>query len=378
MIIAIDLTYNPYGGSLAQILNILKYIQNDKRFEYIIFCSKKNHLQFEQYESSNVIFKISSISSLNKFSRIIWTQLVLPFSLLRNRASILFCPGNFSPIMAFTKKIQWIGTVGPFENDFYQGFSSKEKINLIFNKIIMILSALTSSHVIFESRYTRDLFINKYGFRKERSSVINLGRDEYFYQTEELQSEILKRYLGKRFLLSVSHLYPYKNLEVLFHSIKNIEDKDIICLIAGKFHTPEYQLKLIHLAKNLNIEERIHFIGGVSKEELRDLYSNCEILVFTSPFENFAYTLVEAMSCGSAIIASNTTAMPETCEDAVIYFNPYSAEELTEEINHLLLNTHVMDDYRKKALKRSYEINTYEEANIKTTEIIRNMILYEK
>ena len=147
MIIAIDLTYNPYGGSLAQILNILKYIQNDKRFEYIIFCSKKNHLQFEQYESSNVIFKISSISSLNKFSRIIWTQLVLPFSLLKNRASILFCPGNFSPIMAFTKKIQWIGTVGPFENDFYQGFSLKEKINLIFNKIIMILSALSSSHV---------------------------------------------------------------------------------------------------------------------------------------------------------------------------------------------------------------------------------------
>ena len=196
---------------------------------------------------------------------------------------------------------------------------------------------------------------------KERTTQLNAGDKPLVPEDNDKNTVISLREIGEGKI-----------------SIKNIEDKDIICLIAGKFHTPEYQLKLIHLAKNLNIEERIHFIGGVSKEELRDLYSNCEIMVFTSPFENFAYTLVEAMSCGSAIIASNTTAMPETCEDAVIYFNPYSAEELTEEINHLLLNTHVIDDYRKKALKRSYEINTYEEANIKTTEIIRNMILNEK
>jgi len=61
-------------------------------------------------------------------------------------------------------------------------------------------------------------------------------------------------------------------------------------------------------------------------------------MIFPSPFENFTYTLVEALVCGAPIICSNTTAMPETCQEAALYFDPYNTEEMSEQISQLLNN----------------------------------------
>ena len=373
-ILAIDLTYNPYGGSFSQIENIFKHITEYKVDKCIVYCTKDNYELFKNFENKRLVFKISRIASLTKVTRIIWTQVFLPFRLLVDNVSLLFCPGNFSPIFTLTKKIQWIGTIGPFEKDFYKGFSIYEKLNLICNKYIMIFSALTSTHVIFESEYTKELFINNYFFSPRKASVIYLGRDDFFYPDKNKISNGREKINDKRFLLSVSHLYPYKNIEVLFYAFSKIKNTDLNILIAGKFHTESYHRKLIDLAWDLSITDKVFFLGGVSKEELRDLYSACEILIFTSPFENFAYTLVEAMSCGAPIIAANTTAMPETCDKGALYFSPYSSSELIDLIRKLLSNKELMDDLKERAINRSSEINTYLEANIETSAIINSLI----
>ena len=367
MTIAIDLTYNPYGGSLSQIENILKYIDDYKQDKHIVYCTKDNYLKFKRFESEKLIFKISNISTFSKTTRIIWTQLLLPFHLLFDNVSLLFCPGNFSPIFSFTKKIQWIGTVGPFEKEFYKAFSFSGKINLLMNKYLMIVSALTSGHVIFESQYTRNLFVKNYFCNPKKSSVINLGRDDYFFPKKNARQ--------KKFLLSVSHLYPYKNIEVLLYALAKIDDPDLNLLIAGRSHTKSYHKKLIRLSEQLSISDKVIFLGGVSKEELRDLYSSCEIFIFTSPFENFAYTLIEAMSCGAAVIAANSTAMPETCNSAALYFNPYSSEELIELINRLLSDRVLIEEYKSRSITRSSQINNYKEANSKTYDIINDLIV---
>ncbi|MDC0185918.1 glycosyltransferase family 4 protein [Gammaproteobacteria bacterium] len=378
IILAIDLTYNPYGGSFSQIENIFKNITEYKVDKCIVYCTKDNYELFKNFENKSLVFKISRIASLTKLIRIIWTQVFLPCRLLLDNVSLLFCPGNFSPILTLTKKIQWIGTVGPFEKDFYRDFSINEKLNLVFNKYIMIFSALTSTHVIFESEYTKNLFINNYFFSSKKASVIYLGRDDYFYPNKNKISNGREKSKGKKFLLSVSHLYPYKNIEVLLYAFSKIENTDLNILIAGKFHTESYHRKLIDLAQELSITNKVIFLGGVSKEELRDLYSGCEILIFTSPFENFAYTLIEAMSCGAPIVAANTTAMPETCDEGALYFSPYSSTELIDSINQLLSNRELMDDLKQRAIHRSSEINTYLQANIETSAIINNLIIRDR
>ena len=154
-----------------------------------------------------------------------------------------------------------------------------------------------------------------------------------------------------------------------------IDDPDLNLLIAGRSHTKSYHKKLIRLSEQLSISDKVIFLGGVSKEELRDLYSSCEIFIFTSPFENFAYTLIEAMSCGAAVIAANSTAMPETCNSAALYFNPYSSEELIELINRLLSDRVLIEEYKSRSITRSSQINNYKEANSKTYDIINDLIV---
>jgi glycosyltransferase involved in cell wall biosynthesis len=373
-VLAIDLTYRPYGGSYTQILNIFKNIEEYKSEKFIIYSTEENYDRFKKFKSNVVVFKVSKIASFSKVTRILWVQIVLPFLLLFDEVSLLFCPGNFSPIIAFTKKVQWIGTVGPFENDFYKGFSLFHKINLWINKYIMLISAYTSNHVIFESEYTRNLFKNRFSFDVSKASIIYLGKDSFFYPIECSSEPKVKEFCEKKYILSVSHLYPYKNIETILDSFSKLDDQDIFLIIAGAFHTESYHQKLIDISENLSIRERVVFLGEVSKTELRELYTFCKILVFSSPFENFAYTLVEAMSCGAPIIASDSTAMPETCKSAAKYFSPYSSKELFQEIISFINDHDLREKYKRKSLHRSSQIDDYKRVNISTSKIINELL----
>ena len=109
-----------------------------------------------------------------------------------------------------------------------------------------------------------------------------------------------------------------------FAIAKRNTESDYRLLIAGGNRSNKYYNDISNIIKKLKLKDSVILLGAVSKEDLRYLFSSCEFFVFPSPCENYAYTLVEAMSCGTPIVCSNTTAMPETCQDAALYFDPYN------------------------------------------------------
>ena len=141
-------------------------------------------------------------------------------------------------------------------------------------------------------------------------------------------------------------------------------------VIAGTIINENYYKKLIAKIEDFGLIEYVIFLGSVHKHMLRDLYSHCTMLVFTSPFENFAYTLVEAMSCAAPIIATNTTAMPETCGDAVLYFSPDSHKELSLCILKYLDNNELRKEYKERARIKSMTYDTYSEVNNITANLL--------
>ena len=118
----------------------------------------------------------------------------------------------------------------------------------------------------------------------------------------------------------------------------------------------------------------VFFLGNLDRSDLKQYYSNCECLVFTSPFENFAYTLVEAMSCGAPIVSSNTTAMPETCMNAAIYFDPYSVDDLYQKINLMLSDPGNREKYVGRSIERSKELDSYKTINKQTNKILQSIL----
>ena len=373
--LAIDLTYQPTGGSIPQISEIINNI-DCYDFDSVIFYVTNDNLNFFK-DSNNKKITLNSVRFSNKsiIFRTIWAQIVLPILLVIDNIDVLFCPGNISPIINSKKKVQWIGTIGPFKKDFISFFSIKNRIILFFTKYLMILSSYTSDMVIFESNHTRELFIKKYKQKLKKSSVIHIGNNSFYKPVSIFSSKIIKDINECEFILTVSHLYPYKNLELLiksFHDLK-LRDRGLKILIAGSQSDKKYYKKIQDMISQYEISDFIIFLGNVKKEDLRELYSKCKIFVFTSPYENFAYTLVEAMSCGAPIVASNTTAMPETCDNAALYFSPDSFEELSKCILTFLNDEETRLRYKKMALIKSNSYDLYSEVNIKTILLIKKI-----
>ena len=99
------------------------------------------------------------------------------------------------------------------------------------------------------------------------------------------------------YALCVSHLYPYKNILRMIEAFaiaKRTTESDYKLLIAGEKKTNKYQNEIINSIKKQKIKDSVILLGGVSKEDLRYLYSSCKFFVFPSPYENFAITLVES------------------------------------------------------------------------------------
>lgn len=374
--LAVDLMYQPVGGALAQINEVIKSVESYSFSEVVFYLTKENRYLFDGCDSKKVVLKFVPFSNRSIVFRTLWVQLLMPFLLIITRVDVLFCPGNISPIFSFVKKTQWIGTVGPFEPNFISSFGLKQKIILFISKYLIILSSKTSDLVIFESNYTRNLFIEKYGQSEDKAAVLYIGNDEYFHPVKTAESIIFANYNSGEFLLTVSHLYPYKNIELLIESFKqlSLKQRGLYLLIAGSIIDEPYYERLKGLLERYGISDHVVFLGCIERSELKELYSQCKAFVFTSPFENFAYTLVEAMSCGAPIIATNTTAMPETCGEAALYFSPNKEDELSSCISRFLDDEKLRVLYKEKALIRADKFDNYSVVNQKTNKLLKGLV----
>ena len=378
MKIIIDATYSPSGGALTQIINMIEQFNSIKGVELIIYSKESNKNTFKKFNNKIILSRMANISVI---SRIIWCQFILPLYLLKRKDSILFCPGNFSPILSPIKTVVWIGTIGPFFRDFYSNFSLFHKLKLYINKLFMIASSKTADAVIFESFFTKKMFLDRYNFSTKKGHIINIGLDNYFIDKSTNKNIIenhIKNLVGNNnFILCVSHLYPYKNIIRLLHSFKAVlnQTKHPINLVfAGSMDYNSYNNKISKCIEDLKLTNNVILLGKVSKENLKYLYCSCDFLVFPSPYENFAYTLVEAMSCGVPIICSNTTAMPESCKDAAIYFNPFNKLEITKKILLLINNKRLKKSLSQKSLIRIKNLPTYEDTTLMTFNIMKSLI----
>jgi glycosyltransferase involved in cell wall biosynthesis len=378
MKIIIDLTYTPTGGSLTQILNMVQEFNLIDDIDMIIYSkSNNNNLLMGVVKDEQVI--LSRMANISIITRIFWGQFILPFYLKKQNADILFCPGNLGPIFSPVKTVIWIGTIGPFFEDFYTNFRWLDRVKLHLNKFLMVASSRRATAIIFESKFTKNLFVKKFKIQKDRSHVINIGFDKYFSNKNKIDyNDSSVDQIDSKYILCVSHLYPYKNIIRLLSAYKKLLDSGKYSeklIIAGSRDYDHYNIIIEKHIVDLGVKSNVILLGKVSKRNLRSLYLKSQILIFPSPFENFAYTLVEAMSCGVPIVCSNTTAMPETCQGAALYFDPYNIDEMVEKMSLVLTDAVLRQKMSEKSIIRSKELPDYNKVTLRTLGIMKDLLI---
>lgn len=222
-----------------------------------------------------------------------------------------------------------------------------------------------ADHVLADSRHTRRALIERLGVPAERVSVVYPGVEGRFrpyaskdaHDGERLQ-EARERYsLDAPFILSVGTLEPRKNYDGLLHAYATLVDAGYIphrLVIAGGQGWRRNDQELQALTGRLGVRDRVQFAGFVPDRMLPALYNLADLVVYPSHYEGFGLPVLEAMACGTPVVTSRNTSLPEVGSDAVVYVEDSSdTEALAAAIARTLDDSALRERLRTRGLERA-------------------------
>ena len=192
--------------------------------------------------------------------------------------------------------------------------------------------------VLADSESTRNDVIELLGVGPDRVRVLYPGVDEGFQRVQDAQvlADVRQRYrLPERFVLSVGTLQPRKNLTRLIEAHKQVRaDADIELVIAGGAGWM-YE-GIFRRVEELGLQGAVHFPGYVGDEDLPALYTLADLFVFPSLYEGFGLPALEAMACGTPVVTSDVSSLPEVVGDAALMVDPHDVDALAEAMRRVL------------------------------------------
>ena len=230
----------------------------------------------------------------------------------------------------------------------YPQFSPKWKYYYLY---VLPLILKQSQRIICTSQHTKKDLIENYQLDPELIDVVYWGFDRQLFYPQP-NTEVLKKYNLDKYLLYVGDMRFYKNLGRCLEAFDRLNDKDCQFAIAGKkddFFYPEIQRQV----QQLSAKERIVFLDYVPTADLPPLYSMAQALVFASLYEGFGLPVLEAMACGTPVIASDATSIPEVGGDSVYYIDPHSVESISQGMYRLVSDLDLQKSLRNKGLERA-------------------------
>ncbi len=227
-----------------------------------------------------------------------------------------------------------------------------------------------SDRVIAVSEFTKEDVCKTYDISPDKVSVIyeGAGRGLSCVRDAGMLAALRKKYrLPERFFLSLSTLEPRKNLLNVLKAFARFQEQtgsDCALVVAGRSEPRIFQK--LTLPQN----PAVHCIGFVAEEDKAALLSLATALVSISYFEGFGLPLVEAMACGTPVIAARAGATPEITGDAALLVDPFDIETIARAFA-TMLQEDARAAYAAKAQERAQQFS-WEEAARRTLEVLTN------
>ncbi len=191
---------------------------------------------------------------------------------------------------------------------------------------------------------------------------------------EAVSKEVLRQYGitgGGRFILYVGGLSPHKNLPALLEAFAALVAEgawpDVQLVLVGDYTGDSFLSgydALRRAAAAPALQGRVRFTGFVPDEDLVHIYNAAVALVLPSFDEGFGLPAVEAMACGTPVIASCAGALPEVVGEAGLSFDPHSPRELRACLEEVLTNDSTRLALRERGLRRASEFSWEKSATI--------------
>lgn len=267
----------------------------------------------------------------------LWTHLRLSWEMVRQPPDMLFVPAHVLPLVHPRASVVTVHDLGYL---YYP--RAHRPLDRLYLDLSTRYNARNASRVIAVSQTTRDDLVRHYGIEPDKIAVVYSGCDEAMRPVkDEATIERAKARYGIQgdYILYMGTLQPRKNLRRLLEAYailkKQANRAETPCLVIAGRRGWLYD-QIFQQVERLGLEAEVIFPGYVPQDDLPALLGGAHLFAFPSLYEGFGLPVLEAMACGTPVLCSNVSSLPEVAGNAALLINPLDVESMAEAMNRLL------------------------------------------
>ena len=346
--VAIDARKLRDYGIGTYVRNLLHHLGRlDRDTDYILLCRGGDAAEMVSLGPN---FRVVTERSPNYSLR---EQLSVPLALGREGAELFHAPHYVLPPLTPCRSIVTIHDC--IHLRFPQYLPSR--LAHAYARVQIWTAIRRASRILTVSQASKADLLSFFDVPEERITVIPNAIDERFRipPSEEEMVRVRERFqLPRRFIMYAGNVKPHKNLERLidaFMLLRHAGRDELGPLITGsevsKYATLRRAVHRYHLHRHTR------FLGYQSTATLAALYRLADVFVFPSLYEGFGLSPLEALACGTPVVSSNVSSLPEVLGDAAILTDPYAPESIADGIARALDDGVLRAELQRKGLARA-------------------------
>ena len=373
MRIGIDATALPAqpvgaGNYIIQFVKALAKMDID--YELIVFAQKSKRDLFDIPNDENLHWVI--VPDKSPMYRLIWEQTTFPRLVHRAEVDLLHSLHYTQPIRLGCPSIVTIHDMTFF---LFPDLHTRSK--RLFFPFAIRSSVRRADALIAISESTRQDSIRLLGVSPQKIFTTQLGITDEFrvVKDKELLAKVREKYdLPEEFVLYVGLVEPRKNIPFLIRAFKSLADEGIKhnLVIVGRIGWM-YQ-EVFKQIEELGLEGRVQFTGYLPQDDLPMVYNLASLFVYPTKYEGFGLPALEAMACGTPVVTTAISSLPEIVGDAGILIPPGDEQALASAMAEVLHDSTLFNQLRTRGLQRS-EHFTWERTAQQTLKVYQQVLM---
>ena len=338
---------NKHGMDYVVLQEIKELQKMDQANEYYVFVKPGEDRCVESTKNVHVI-------ELSCPTYPLWEQWALPRAAKKYGVDILHCTSNTAPVWCDIPLVLTLHDIIFLEPRDKQNKSLYQNLGWFYRRLDVPRILDKCRRIITVSNFEMENIISKLNIPRERMAMIYNCYNEWFRPVEDTK-EIYKNYIAEQgYFFFLGNTDPKKNTErTLVAYSKYLEQSEVKRKLLMADLDPEYLNGIIERNHIENIQENIVMPGYIVNSDLPYIYANAFGFLYTSLRESFGIPLLEAMACGTPVITSDTSSMPEIGGKDAILVNPENSNEITAMMLRLETDQAFYEQQKQIGLERA-------------------------
>ena len=338
---------NKHGMDYVVLQEIKELQQMDTKNEYFVFVAPGEDHCLEDTKNVHIIEIGGSFYP-------IWEQITLPNAAKELKVDILHCTSNTAPIFCNIPLILTLHDISFLEPNEKNDKPLYKNKGWLYRRLVVPRILNKCKKIITVSDFEKKNIISKLSIPEEKMVMIYNGYNDWFKPVQDLE-RIYQKYIDEPgYFFFLGNTDPKKNTErTLIAYSKYLEKSDAKRKLLMADLDQSFLDDIIERNHIENIRKNIVIPGYIINSDLPYIYNNAFAFLYTSLRESFGIPLLEAMACGTPVITSNTSSMPEIGGQHAILVNPESSDEIAQKMLELENNDALYRAQEDIGLKRA-------------------------